>query len=260
MNTKMMTLADGIEQLRRAGSKDPASGSSASPDAKEIRALAAQFESLLIGTMLKEMREASDDQSRTASENAPLFGSIDTELALALSRAGGFGLAENLKAAFARQTAPQSTHAPELAVTTDLPVVAPMTLPIAAQRDFDYSAPSGRVSSAFGWRKDPIRGEAAFHHGTDIAMPVGQEVRVAAAGRVTFAGSQGGYGLTVVVQHADGLETRYAHLSAVLVEAGDQVSKGQAVAKSGNTGKSTGPHLHFEVRRNGQSVDPASLQ
>jgi murein DD-endopeptidase MepM/ murein hydrolase activator NlpD len=81
-------------------------------------------------------------------------------------------------------------------------------------------------------------------------------VPAAAAGEVTFAGDQGGYGTMVVVRHEDGFETRYAHLSSTAVQPGDRVDAGQAVGRVGSTGRSTGPHLHFEVRRNGQQLDP----
>lgn len=251
----MTTIADGLAALR------PANGER--PDAQQVRALAMQFESLLIGTLLKEMRESSDSD-KSSAENAPLFGSIDTEFAMALSRAGGFGLTDRLADDLgSRFRSNPSTAVVASGVGTTPGVVAETA--VVAKRpettpEVDFEAPVGRVSSGFGWRRDPMKGDRAFHHGTDIAMPVGQDVGVAGAGKVTFAGEQGGYGLTVVVQHPDGLETRYAHLSAVLVNAGDTVAKGQAVAKSGNSGKSTGPHLHFEVRRNGQPVDPAGLE
>jgi murein DD-endopeptidase MepM/ murein hydrolase activator NlpD len=98
-----------------------------------------------------------------------------------------------------------------------------------------------------------------FHAGVDLRAAYGTEVPAAAAGEVTFAGDQTGYGTTVVVRHGDGFETRYAHLSSSEVQAGDQVQAGQSVGRVGNSGRSTGAHLHFEVRRNGQQVDPAEV-
>jgi murein DD-endopeptidase MepM/ murein hydrolase activator NlpD len=115
---------------------------------------------------------------------------------------------------------------------------------------------SGPVSSPYGWRKDPIDGQAKFHSGTDVPMPVGSDVHAASDGRVTFVGERTGYGLTVEITHANGLVTRYAHLSASDVQPGDIVSAGQVIAASGNSGRSTGPHLHFEVMDNGQPIDP----
>jgi murein DD-endopeptidase MepM/ murein hydrolase activator NlpD len=124
---------------------------------------------------------------------------------------------------------------------------------------FSLASPAslGRATSGFGWRQDPFTSATRFHRGTDIAMPVGQDVPVAQAGKVTFAGEQAGYGLTVLVEHGSGLSTRYAHLSQTLVTAGDQVTLGQTIGKSGATGRATGPHLHFEVLAQGSPIDPS---
>ena len=114
----------------------------------------------------------------------------------------------------------------------------------------------GRLSSAYGWRRDPINGSVKFHNGLDLAMPVGQDVPAARPGEVAFAGELSGYGLTVVVRHDDRTSTRYAHLSEILVEPGDAVKAGETIAKSGATGRTTGPHLHFEVLEDGRPVNP----
>ncbi len=114
----------------------------------------------------------------------------------------------------------------------------------------------GRITSLFGPRIHPIYGTPDFHTGIDFGVPVGTEVHAAAAGKVTFAGRQGGYGLLVVIDHGNGLSTYYAHLSEILVEVGQFVEQGQVIALSGNTGLSTGPHLHFEIRLHGKPVDP----
>jgi murein DD-endopeptidase MepM/ murein hydrolase activator NlpD len=114
----------------------------------------------------------------------------------------------------------------------------------------------GRVTSKFGWRRDPFTGAATFHKGVDVAMAYGTEVKAAAAGRVVFAGERGGYGNMVIVEHAGGQQTRYAHLSAGAVQTGDTVDAGQVIGRVGSTGRSTGAHLHFEVLDHGQAVDP----
>jgi peptidoglycan hydrolase FlgJ len=122
------------------------------------------------------------------------------------------------------------------------------------------SAPtSGRVTSKFGWRRDPLTGAAKFHKGVDLAMAYGTEVKAAAAGRVVFAGERGGYGNMVIVEHAGGQQTRYAHLSAGNVRAGETVDAGQVIGRVGSTGRSTGPHLHFEVLDHGQAIDPTTV-
>lgn len=95
-----------------------------------------------------------------------------------------------------------------------------------------------------------------FHKGLDIAVAYGSAVKCAAAGKVIFAGVKGGYGNCVIVEHGNGLATLYGHLSEILVEANDRVKVGQIIAKSGNTGRSTGPHLHYEVHKNNQPINP----
>ncbi len=115
---------------------------------------------------------------------------------------------------------------------------------------------NGRISSEFGNRFHPIDRKTKFHGGIDIAVAKGTPVAAAAEGVVTFAGWSKGYGNLVIVKHPDGRETRYGHLEKILVSEDAEVACGQQIALSGSTGKSTGPHLHFEVRENGQVVNP----
>lgn len=114
----------------------------------------------------------------------------------------------------------------------------------------------GRFSSGFGRRKAPTRGASSYHKGIDWATPVGTAVMASSAGTVTKAGWGSGYGYVVYIRHADGRETRYGHLSKILVSTGQTVSQGQKIALSGNTGVSTGPHVHFEILINGSQVNP----
>lgn len=114
----------------------------------------------------------------------------------------------------------------------------------------------GRQSSGFGRRKAPTKGASTYHKAIDWAVPIGTAVVASTAGTVTKAGWGSGYGYVVYIRHADGRETRYAHLSKVLVKAGQSVAQGQKIALSGNTGRSTGPHLHFEILINGVQVNP----
>ncbi len=116
---------------------------------------------------------------------------------------------------------------------------------------------TGYLSSDFGHRIDPFHGNIAFHKGIDFAGPTGSDVVATGAGMVVYAGDHAGYGRMVEVSHGDGISTLYAHLSAVSVRVGDIVREGQAVGRLGSTGRSTGPHVHYEVRRHGQPVDPA---
>lgn len=118
-------------------------------------------------------------------------------------------------------------------------------------------AKKGRISSPFGERMHPILKQKRFHSGMDIAIPTGTDVLAADRGRVMISGWNGGYGYFIVIDHGNGLATAYAHNSRLLVKEGDLVTQGQVIAKSGSTGLSTGPHLHFEVRKDGVPVDPA---
>ena len=120
----------------------------------------------------------------------------------------------------------------------------------------DQPVHAGRLSSAFGIRADPIDGSLRVHRGIDIAGPYGAPVRAAADGVVTFAGKAGGYGELVRIEHGDGVETLYGHLSALLVRPGMSIRRGTVIGAMGSTGRSTGNHVHFEVREDGIAVDP----
>ena len=111
-------------------------------------------------------------------------------------------------------------------------------------------------SSSYGWRIDPFTGQKAFHEGLDFSAEIGTPIRAAADGIVSLAEVSGGYGNMVKVDHGSGLETRYGHASKLLVKVGERVVKGQEIALVGSTGRSTGPHLHYEIRLNGDALDP----
>jgi murein DD-endopeptidase MepM/ murein hydrolase activator NlpD len=112
------------------------------------------------------------------------------------------------------------------------------------------------LTSPFGYRPDPFLGRLMLHPGVDLAEAYGTEIHAAAAGRVVHAGPAGGYGIMVEIDHGNGLATVYAHMSEALVEEGETVDKGAVLGRLGSTGRSTGPHLHYEVRVDGEPVDP----
>ncbi|MCX7304669.1 MAG: M23 family metallopeptidase [Hyphomicrobiales bacterium] len=117
-------------------------------------------------------------------------------------------------------------------------------------------SPGHSISSTFGVRRDPLLGTPAMHSGMDFRAPIGSSARVTADGTVIKAGWNGGYGRMVEVKHANGFTTRYGHLSKILVAEGQKLSAGDVVGNVGSSGRSTGPHLHYEVRRNGDALNP----
>ena len=171
---------------------------------------------------------------------------LDEAIADKMTAAGGVGMAQ----LFAKQLGKSDEAAP----------------PIAGAPAFDPSmigAPqfvmpvAGRPSSGYGLRTDPVHGGSVNHPGFDLAASSGTEVAAAAGGTVVHAGPAGSYGNLVTVRHDNGFETRYAHLSEVDVKVGEVVQAGAELGKVGTTGYSTGPHLHFEIRRDGAPIDPA---
>ncbi|OGI49911.1 MAG: hypothetical protein A3E57_06775 [Candidatus Muproteobacteria bacterium RIFCSPHIGHO2_12_FULL_60_33] len=126
----------------------------------------------------------------------------------------------------------------------------------AAVTPSGWPVEGGWISSGFGARADPFNGHQSLHEGVDIASNMGSPAHAVGDGVVSHSGDKAGYGLLVEVTHESGLITRYAHTSAALVKVGDRVQKGQSIALVGTSGRSTGPHLHFEVVRNGTSVNP----
>lgn len=114
----------------------------------------------------------------------------------------------------------------------------------------------GRLSDRYGWRNHPVYRKRLFHAGIDVAAPKGSPIKAAMSGKVIYAGRRSGYGKLVIVSHSNGYSTRYAHCSSILVKKGQQVKSGQLIARVGATGVATGNHLHFEVRKNGKTVNP----
>jgi murein DD-endopeptidase MepM/ murein hydrolase activator NlpD len=128
--------------------------------------------------------------------------------------------------------------------------------PVSLERGSLIWPVNGRITSNFGWRVHPIKKTRLFHNGLDIAVPSGTRVKAAAGGKVVHSGWMNGFGYTVIIDHGRGIETLYAHNSKVSVAKGSMVNKGQVVALSGNTGLSTGPHLHFGVLQNEKPLNP----
>lgn len=251
-----------------------------SPDA-DARKVAAQFEKLLLGELVKAMRASTafGEQGDDAFAQGTYREMFDQSLVDAAS--GGLGMADALtrqlgggargpgatSTAFAPLPArPRAIPEQDQAPWRPNPAkVRPADAAIATiGTAFDGGMPSpglwpvdgGRPSSEYGFRMHPIHNERRFHAGLDIAAPEGREIRAVQRGTVTFAGRHRGFGNMVELTHPDGVVTRYAHASRLHVREGDVVDVGEAIADVGSTGQSTGPHLHFEVRERGRTIDP----
>jgi len=135
---------------------------------------------------------------------------------------------------------------------------------IAEQKDIHLATPfgwpvAGTISSSYGYRNHPVYGERKFHTGVDLSVPSGSTVKATADGIVSFAGWTENSGIVVVAEHGHGFSTAYAHNRKALVRVGQRIARGDAIAMSGSTGVSTGPHVHYEIWRNGRHVNPAGF-
>jgi len=222
---------------------------------EELKKVSQDFEAIFIAQLLKVMRETIEESGLAEggfgkSIYTELF---DQEVALSMARRGALGISDLLYKNLAEKNSrtEQETGSPASPVSpageTDLEI-SDLQLPVRAP-----------VSSGFGLRRDPFSGRARFHHGLDLAAPEGMAVVAALPGTVVSARFENGYGNTVVLQHSGGIQTRYGHLGSVSVKAGDDIEAADALGTVGSTGRSTGPHLHFEVIRSGEPVDPSGL-
>ena len=256
-----------------------------------------QFESYLVQMMVREMRKSVPKGIFDSPSMDMFVDLLDQSLAEQITEAGGLGFADALErslgmrgmeesdllseGSFASQieraltgttmggTASMSSSALSEHSLHSLEDVAHLPLPKLPSSEIFQGLPNapaktvlpvdGRISSRFGHRIDPIDGHHAHHKGLDIAAKEGTTIKAMRAGTVTFSGTQGGYGKVVIVDHGDGLESRYAHCSQLDVRVGQRVIAGSPIATVGSTGRSTGPHLHLEVRKDGVAVNPMSF-
>ncbi|RMH40722.1 MAG: peptidase M23 [Deltaproteobacteria bacterium] len=208
---------------------------------RDLGQAAAAFEAYFLRRMLSEVRGTAGLAGDGVG--ARMFRDmLDEALADAMAEGGGVGIADTLVDQL-RDVAPAAA----------LPRPGAYGEAAGALQVTPVAAP---LSSTFGERVDPIEGDRRFHAGVDLAAPEGTPVVAAGAGTVVRAGPAGGYGNLVVVDHGGGVHTRYAHLSDIAVQVGDRVAAGARIGAVGATGRATGPHLHFEVRRDGRPVDP----
>jgi murein DD-endopeptidase MepM/ murein hydrolase activator NlpD len=220
------------------------------------------MESMLLKQIVTSSGAFKGGEGAGSGVRADIFAQT---LSDALAQGGGIGLARMLERSLGG--GPPAPAAPPTAVA-GLPAPPPRSpigqletrppergstgLPV----ELSPPLPGARTTSPFGVRKDPISGLQAAHHGLDFAASGGASIEASAPGVVIAAGPRGSYGLAVEIDHGHGITTLYGHASHVLVQPGERVERGDPVALLGDTGRSTGPHLHFEVRADGHPLNP----
>jgi murein DD-endopeptidase MepM/ murein hydrolase activator NlpD len=212
-------------------------------DAEAIR----KFEGYLAQVMVREMRKTIPDGGLFDSNAVDMFMDVlDQEIADRVADGPGLGL--------------QASLAGTLGMEPESPALSALPHEALRHRSWPARHPvDGIVTSRFGHRADPIHGAKRLHKGMDIAAEKGTPIRAVRDGVVRSAGTRGGYGKAVIVDHGDGLQTLYAHCDSIAVKPGTEVKAGQPIATVGDTGRTTGPHLHFEVRLEGAAVNPEGI-
>jgi murein DD-endopeptidase MepM/ murein hydrolase activator NlpD len=220
----------------------------------QLKKLAQEFESLFLNQLLSIMRQSTgkDGFFEGAAGHDIYSSMMDQALARSLAESGGLGLAKPLYEYLKNKSEMAPGPDPAAPTPLDQKKSDPSEIIAILRRQLQKY----RVSSDMGWRKDPITGETRFHKGVDFAAPEGSPVPSAASGKVVFSGHQGGYGKTVVIENSQGQRVRYAHLSRLDVEQGQEVREGQNIGAVGSTGRSTGAHLHVEVEKDGRMYNP----
>jgi murein DD-endopeptidase MepM/ murein hydrolase activator NlpD len=237
---------------------------------QDVKSAAAELASLFVYQMLAAMRRTVPKSGLLDKGFAPdtYLSLFDQEIARHMARREDLGLTallqRQLKDADADRQLPGRPD-----TTLPRPSTAPHARRAAAidayrqqagPTDGMFMLPvEGQHTSGFGLRMHHIDHEERLHSGMDIAAPAGTPIQAAAAGQVVFSGTQAGYGNVVVIQHNASYSTLYAHNTANLVSVGTTVSQGQPIATVGSTGRSAGPHLHFEVRKDGKRLDPVQF-
>ncbi len=235
--------------------------------AKDDAEAAKAFEAYLVGFMATQMRSTVKGGPFSEGAAAMFADLFDQEIGRRVADAGGFGLQESISRGLSGAGGGVGGHADATlaAVAAPAPGVqvgqhARSSAPVAVKAVESLTkGVVGRLTSAFGVRANPMGAGTEQHPGLDLGAAAGTPIRAAREGVVRFAGDRGGYGKIVILDHGDGTETRYAHCQRLDVAEGTRVSEGQVIAAVGSTGRSTGPHLHFEVRVKGAPVDPRTF-
>jgi murein DD-endopeptidase MepM/ murein hydrolase activator NlpD len=240
-------------------------GLAKSDDPESIKAAAREFESLFMHQLFKSMRATvpKDGMMDSGMGGEMFTDMLDQEYAKQAAEQGGIGLADIVAEQLGAEQGPGGgQHELKGPDGTETMVARRALRALRAYQSGAAGSPmahpcaTGRVSSEYGLRRLSDDAAPRMHDGLDIAAPSGTPIQSALGGTVRHAGWIKGYGNTVIVDHGGGRSTLYAHASELLVESGTQVTRGQEIARVGSTGHSTGPHLHFEVREDGKTVDP----
>ncbi len=240
-------------------------------NAAQLKKAVVNFEALFINQMLKEMRNTiSKSGFLHGAPGEDIYTSLfDAELSKLMASSGGIGLENTLLKQLTLEfngneslpkllnQANDKKSSVDAGVTGDSGDKTAEKNLLGLQK-FKFPL-HGKVSSGYGFRKDPFTGDTRFHHGLDIAALEGSPVHPASGGKVIFSGEKQGYGNIVEIMHGNGYVTRYAHNMENIVKQGDMVNTSDLIAYVGSTGRSTGPHLHFEVIKDGVSIDPRTL-
>lgn len=226
-----------------------------------LKKVSQEFEAIFIGQLLKAMRETIEESGLLGggfgkSIYTELF---DQEMSRNMAQRGALGISDLLYRNLAEKT-PDARQTEKKTVAPESPSAVPSTCPGSSKDENEISdlqlPVQAPISSPFGLRRDPFSHQVRFHKGLDLSAPEGMKVVSALAGTVISAEYVHGYGNTVLLQHDGEIQTRYGHLGSIKVKAGDVVDSEAELGTVGSTGRSTGPHLHFEVIRRGAPVDP----
>ncbi len=244
---------------------------------KDLKKVARELEGVFLGMMFQEMAKTTDDEGGIfpKSPGRQMYEEwFRAEVSKNFAASGGVGLGDMITRQMEQRSAPRvplapslhsksalrppQTRVPSQVPTAKAAIKPPKNVhgkPPAAARRTILPA-DGPVTSHFGHRTHPVTGKASFHSGVDIAVPVGSPVRTPYSGTVKRVDTDPLMGVRVVVEHRGGFRSVYGHNSEVLVRPGQQVRAGEQIARSGNTGRSTGPHLHFSLYRGNKAVNP----
>ncbi len=228
-----------------AGTRSALESDPASVRRMETARAAEAFEGYLAQIMVREMRKTIPEGGLMGSHALDVFMDVlDQEISERIADSGGFGMQQALMGAMDPQASVGGGQ-------------GMLQGPEGHGRRWSAQHPvDGVVTSRFGRRADPFQDRDAHHAGMDIAAAKGSPIRAVRDGEVVFAGERSGYGRVAIVDHGDGLQTLYAHCDRLSVRQGQRVGAGQPIATVGETGRATGPHLHFEVRVDGRAVNP----